>query len=191
MTAFSRSAGCLRFLRRFMGDKAGSAAAEMALWFPVVGFLTLNVVDVAVYIYSKMQVETAAEQAVGLVRQVCNSSTLLPATSPANHCSSTLTTQMTSAAQQTTLGTGVTLTGTPLLVEKYYCANTSGSLTWVADATGSPPANCSSVVTGSTAKPGIYVNATASYTYAPAFPGLSIMSYLSTSIQQTAWMRLQ
>ncbi|WP_176590859.1 TadE/TadG family type IV pilus assembly protein [Sphingobium sp. EM0848] len=187
MTALATSARGLRFLRRFMGNKAGAAAAEMALWFPVVGFLTLNVVDVAIYIYSKMQVETAAEQAVGLVRQVCNSSTLLPATYPTDHCSSTLSPQMASAAQQTTLGAGVTL-GT--LSEGYYCANASGALV-AAGTLSSPSADCSAAVTGSTAKPGIYVNVQASYTYVPVFPGLSIMSYLSTSIQQTAWMRLQ
>lgn len=156
----------------------------MALVFPMVGFIMLNVVDLAVFTYSKMQVELAAEQAVGIARASCTDAAKLSA----GTCGTTYSTQITAAAQQTTLGTDVTLSGTP--AEKYYCADANGTLVLVATPPSAPPANCSAVVSGSTAKPGSYISATTAFTYTPIFPGVSVVSYLTTSIQSTAWMRL-
>ena len=176
-------------LRRLLRNRSGTAAAEMALIFPVVGFITLNVVDFATFAYSKMQVDLAAEQAVGFARATCikeeNEAVL-----EAGTCGTTYSAEIASAAQQTTLGTDVTLVGTP--GEKYYCANDSGELKETDEAPPTPPpADCSGIVTGSTTAPGSYISATISYTYTPIFPGVSIASYLSTAITSTAWMRLQ
>jgi Flp pilus assembly protein TadG len=175
-------------IARLMADRSGSAAVEMALWFPVIGFVSLNVMDLGVYTFSRMQTELAAQAAVGVARNVCSTDAQLPATSPANHCSSTLVAQMTAAAQATSLGANVAL-GTP--TEGFYCANTAGNLVLVAAANATPPANCSGTVTGSTSAPGDYISVTATYAYAPFAPGITIMSALSVNIQQTAWMRLK
>lgn len=172
----------LRWARRFLADTRAVAAGEMALVLPIVGFITLNIVDLATYMYSKMQVDLAAEQAAGAVRKLCLDT-------PASSCGTTYATQMTAAAQKTTLGNRVTLVGTP--TEKYYCADASGNLVLVATPPTAPPATCTSVVSGSTAKPGSYIKAVSSYTYAPIFPGVSVASYLSTPVQSAAWMRLQ
>lgn len=170
------------WLRRFGIDTRAMAAAEMALIFPVVGFVTVNVVDLGTYMYSKMQVDLAAQQAAGTVRSLCTNP------SPAN-CGSSYLTQMQSAAQQTTLGTAVNVVGSP--TESYYCADASGNLTLVATPPAAPPATCAGTVSGSTSRPGSYIGVPTTYTYHAVFPGFSVASYLSTPIQSTAWIRLQ
>lgn len=163
----------------FARDTGGTAAAEMALILPIVAFITLNVVDVANFAYSKMQVDIAAQQAVGIVRVKCTNA----ATLNAGTCGTTYASAMQSAAESTTLGANVTLSGTP--TEGLYCAQASGSLV------STTAADCSGVVTGSTAKPGSYISATYSYAYSSIFPGASVASLISSPIQATAWMRLK
>ncbi|WP_066858875.1 TadE/TadG family type IV pilus assembly protein [Sphingobium sp. TCM1] len=179
--------GLLPLFRRFRAHRRGSVAVEMALCFPIIGFVSLNIMDLCVYIFSRMQTELAAQAAVGKVRNLCPDAKL-PATYPTGNCSATLSTDMAAAAQATSLGSSVTL-NTP--TEAYYCADDSGGLQLVAAIDATPPADCSTVVTGSTQAPGDYISVTASYTYVPFAPGLTIMSALSTNIQQTAWMRLK
>ena len=170
----------MRLLPRFLADRRGVAAAEMALVLPAVAFIVLNVADLGLYIFARMQVDLAAQAAVGAARVQCDT----PAELPISNCSG-LSTTMTNAAQTTSLGSAVTL-GTP--TDAKYCANTSGELRAPIPANA---ATCSGVVTGSTSKPGDYIRVTASYTFAPIFPGASVASYLESSIQRTAWIRLQ
>ncbi|MDH7637319.1 hypothetical protein [Sphingomonas oryzagri] len=179
----------LAFAKRFLRDAGAVAAAEMALIFPILGYVSLNVMDLGVYIFSRMQTELAAEAAAGAARNICVAAGKYPATYPAGNCDANLTTKLTAAAQATTLGTNVTIVGSP--GEGYYCANTAGTLVSVAAVSATPPANCSSVVTGSTTAPGDYINVTTSYTYTPFAPGLAITAALPATIQQTAWMRLK
>lgn len=176
-----------RCRHRFLRDASGVAAAEMALVFPIFALVALNIMDLCMYGVARMQTEQAAQAAVGRARSLCDTAGELPATYPSGHCAG-LVTEMTAAAQATSLGGGVTL-GTP--AEGYYCADAAGNLISVATIDATPPANCSSVVTGSTSAPGIYVSVTASHTFAPFAPGITLMSYLPTSIQQTSWMRLK
>lgn len=172
-------------LRRFLRSTRGTAAAEMALVFPIVGFILLNVVDFSVFAYSKMQVELAAEQAVGFARVKCIEAAKLDA----GTCGTNYKNDMLAAAQRTTLGTGVTLAADPQ--EKFYCADSGGTLVLVATPPTAAPADCSAVVAGSTAKPGSYITAQTQYTYSPIFPGVSVATVLPTLIQSTAWMRLK
>ena len=193
MTVAAKSTGsarrwCAGFLRNF----SGAAAAEMALIFPIFGYVGINVVDFGMYTFAKMETDLAAQEAVGVVRNLCNSSSLLPATNPATHCNASLTTKMLAAAQSTSLGTAVTL-NTP--TEAYYCATTAGALVQVAAVTATPPTNCSSGYTGapsgSTSAPGDYINVQASYTFVSLFPSATLANALHSPITQTAWMRLQ
>lgn len=183
----SGSRGSASLLRHFRAHRGGSVAVEMALCFPIMGFVSLNLMDLCGFIFSRMQTELAAQAAVGKVRNMCPSAKL-PATYPSNNCSSTLTASMTAAAQATSLGSAVILNSP---TEGYYCATGAGSLQLVAAINSTPPANCGTVVTGSTQAPGDYISVTASYTYTPFAPGMTIMSALSTDIQQTAWIRLK
>ncbi len=174
-------------LRHLLRDCRATAAAEMALVVPFLAFIGLNVADMSVYLYTKMQVDLAAHEAVGAARVLCDPlahPTWLPAVP---NCPS-LTTTMLSAAQSTTLGNYVLL-GTP--TEAFYCATTAGVLTQVAAYNATPPANCSVTVATSTAKPGDYISVTASYPFTSIFPGASIAASLPATITRTAWMRLK
>jgi Flp pilus assembly protein TadG len=178
----------LRIFRQamvFWRDCRGGAAAELALVLPALAYIVLNVTDLSVYIYSKMQVDLAAQEAVGAARSSCNTAALLPAT---QHCTGYAAT-MLAAAQTTSLGSAVTLTGA---TEKYYCADSTGAFsTTYTYAIGKQPATCSAAITGSTAPPGDYIQATVSYPFISVFPGASIASVLPSPITRTAWMRLQ
>ena len=175
----------MTMLRRLLGNSRATASAEMALILPGVAFILLNVADLGIYIYTKMQVDLAAQEAVGAARVLCDQASELPATV---NCGSSLTTTMTSAAQSTTLGSTVTIAGT---AEAYYCANSGGTLVQVAAANATPPATCTATVSGSTSAPGIYLQTTASKTFSPIFPGASVAAVLPATITRTAWMRLK
>ena len=172
-------------LRRLLKDCGGAAAAEMALVLPGIAFIALNVVDLSTYVYEKMQLDLAAQEAVGAARVLCDTAAELPAKS---NCGSTLTSTMTAAAQSTSLGTAVTITATG---EVYNCADSTGTFVQVANYDATPPATCTASVSGSTSAPGDYISATASYAYVPLFPGASVASALTTPITRTAWLRLK
>ena len=184
----TRHSGPFSRLRGFLRDTSGAAAVEMALCFPILGYVGLSVMDFGMYAFAQMQTETAAQMAVSAARSLCNAPGLLPATGSGAKCGSSVTTTMTAAAQDTTLGTSVSI-GTP--AEGYYCANSSGTLVSVAAITATPPATCATVVSGSTAAPGDYISVTASHAFSPFAPGVSIASLLPGTITQTAWLRLQ
>lgn len=172
-------------LRRLLRDCRAAAASELALILPGAAFIVLNIVDVSAYIYTKMQVDLAAHEAVGAARVLCDTAAELPATV---NCGSTLSSTMTAAAQTTSLGNGVTLSGT---TEKYYCANSGGTLVEVAAANATPPATCTATVSGSTSVPGIYIQTTASRAYSPVFPGATVVAAFPATIARTAWLRLK
>lgn len=167
-------------------DTSGAVAAEMALILPAIAFVLLNVVDLSLYIYTKMQVDLAAHEAVGAARARCDTAAELPAT--VNCGGADLDDAMISAAGSTTLGSTVTIAST---IEKYYCASASGTLDEVALTSETPPPDCSATVGGSTSAPGLYINTTASHSFNPVFPGATVAALLPATITRTAWMRLK
>lgn len=172
-------------LKRLLKDRRGVISAEMALIMPGIAYVLLNVVDLSMYIYTRMQLDLAAHEAVGAARVLCDTAAKLPAK---QNCGSTLDATMLAAARTTSLGSTVTL-GTSS--EAYYCADSSAVLQQVAAYSATPPANCSGTISGSTAVPGDYISVTASRTYTPLFPGASIAAMLPTTMTRTAWMRLK
>jgi len=176
-------------MRTVLRETGGAAAAEMALILPGIAFVLLNVVDLTSYIWHKMQVDLAAQEAVGAARVLCDerdASHALPATVTGN-CTG-YDTAMTAGAQSTSLGADVTITST---TEAYYCADANNVLQEVAAVDAVAPDDCDATVTGSTSKPGLYISTTASYTFAPVFPGASVASALTTPITREAWLRLK
>jgi len=172
-------------LTRLRGDQSGTAALEFALvgMFLVVGLL--NAIDVGYYTYQRMTVENAAQAGAQQAWKTCNDpSSMLPAT---QNCTG-LNTAITTAIQSSSLGTAITLaSGYP--AEGYYCVNSSGALQAVGSLS-SKPANCSAAG-NSALSPGDYIQVGVTYTYAPLFPGISVMGASGiTSITMTAWMRL-
>jgi hypothetical protein len=95
---------------------------------------------------------------------------------------------MEGAAQATSLGSDVTLNTASAA---WYCADAGSELVNVAAIESTPPADCSGVLSGSTARPGEYISVTASYTFSPIFAATSVAALLPSNIQRTAWIRMQ
>ena len=170
--------------RAFRHDRRGTAAVEFALAATLLVVALLNAVDFGYYMYQRMEVENAAEAGAQAAWKTCSDqSTMLPAT---ENCAN-LTTAVTAAIQNTSLGTAITLTsGSP--TEGYYCVNATNTL----QAVGSlslKPTDCSSVGRASVS-PGDYIQVSVTCPYAPLF-GISLMTASGiTSINMTTWMRL-
>jgi Flp pilus assembly protein TadG len=164
------------------GDRRGVAAIEFAIFASLISVGMLNVTDIAVYVYQRMQVEYATQAAAQAAWHACDINHL-PAT---NNCSG-LSTAVQNAVKGTSLGTRVTLqSGSP--AEGYYCVNSSNALQYVSDV-NSKPTDCSSV--GSPGlQPGDYIQISTTFAYAPMFPGVTVASAFSTPITKTALMRL-
>lgn len=177
---------------RFLSDRRGAAAAEMALWLTVLILPIMNVVDIGFYVFQRMQVELAAQAAVQAIRKQCYDS-YTPIT---QNCGS-ITSVATTAAQSTLLASGVTLaSGYP--AEGYYCVNGSNALVLVGSSgkVGTPPTkpnpnDCSGVIGGSTSAPSVYARVGVTYTYTPPFATISLASLLPSPIVRTAWLRME
>lgn len=174
-------------LRRCLRREDGVAAAEIALWAAALVPVVFGTVDLANYSYRKMQVNEAAQAAAQRAWLHCNTAAKLPV----RNCTG-VSAAMTTAAQATGLGTGVTVTTT---TDGYYCANSSSTLVLVGtignlSTLPTKPSTCASVTGGSPAAPGEYIVVSTSYTYAPLFGRLSITALLPTAVTRSAWLRL-
>jgi Flp pilus assembly protein TadG len=170
-------------LQYYRSDQDGAAAAEFALVLTLLAIPILNVVDFSLYAWNRMQLDNAAQIAVQAAWATCIPPTFLPATSNCPGMSAAVTT----AAQSTSLGAGVTVSST---TENYYCVNTvTNALVTVGTFPGTKPSDCSAVGSASDS-PGDYLKVTVSYAYTPVFPGVTIVSLLTTPVVREAWMRL-
>src|SRR5690242_4453321 len=102
-------------VRAFGRDRRGTAAIEFAFFASFLSIATLNVAEVSIYIFQRMQVENATQMAAQAAWKTCDTSQL-PATT---NCSG-LTAAVTSSVRSTSLGSRVQLvSGSPS--EGYYC----------------------------------------------------------------------
>lgn len=168
-------------LKDWRKDCRGVAGVEFAL---VGGFLCLavvNVADIGIYLYKRMNVENAALVGAMSALKACDA-TALPATI---NCPG-LNAAVTAAIQSTSLGAAVTLSGA--IGEGYYCINSSNTLQYVSDV-ASKPADCSAA--GMPAlKPADYVQVAVTFSYTPIFSGISVAGLFTTPITKTATVRM-
>ena len=109
-------------------------------------FLLLNVVDVSIYIYKRMQVEKAAQMGAQAAFNTCDE-TMVPATTKCPDLNSAIN----AAISSTSLGADVTLkSGSP--AEAYYCINDSGELQYVSSVSRKPD-DCSAAGMASCSRP--------------------------------------
>ena len=163
-------------------DQRGVAAVEFGLFAIFLSLALVNVTDVSIYIYQRMQAENATQVAAQAAWKACDPSQL-PATT---NCSG-LTTAVQNAVGSTSLGTSVSLiSGSPS--EGYYCVNSSNALQYVSSVS-SKPADCTAAGMPSL-QPGDYIQVQTTFPYAPLFPGLSVTGAFPTPINRTAIMRL-
>jgi Flp pilus assembly protein TadG len=169
--------------RSFLRDRRGVAAIEFAF---IAGFLCLavvNVSDIGIYLYKRMQVENAAQMGIMSALSTC-AVTQIPATVGSN-CSG-LSAAVTTAIQSTSLGTAVT----GAISEGYYCMNSSNALVLVGPVTSTKPTSCAAVSMPAL-KPYDYIKVAVSFAYAPLFSGASVGGLFTTPITKTAMVRMQ
>jgi Flp pilus assembly protein TadG len=191
--------GWLQALRQrvaaYRAGRRGASTTEFAIALIFLTLPLLNVVDLGVYAYRRMQVENAAQVAAHAGWAACPTSVNWPATDT-TRCPA-FAAAVSNAVRSTSLADAVTeAAGSP--AEGYYCPTHDGELVLVGTAgtVGAPPsdqpADCSAVPKASnpTAKPADYIQVSVSYPYAPLFPKVSVASYLTTPITRTSWVRL-
>ena len=167
--------------RAIWADQRGVAAIEFAFFAIFLSLALVNVTDVSIYIYQRMQAENATQVAAQAALKTCSSQ--LPATT---NCSG-LTTAVNNALGSTSLGTRVSfIPGSPS--EGYYCVNSASALQFVSNVS-TKPADCTAAGTPSL-QPGDYLQVQTTFHYAPLFPGLSVSSTFATPINRTALVRL-
>jgi Flp pilus assembly protein TadG len=174
-----------RFTRppiRWLATDAGTAIIEFALAAPILVVLLLNLFDFSVLIWSTMQTDNSAQMGAQAAFKLCAGGTPPALTNCAG-----LSTAVTTAAQSTSLGTGVTLaSGYP--GETFYC--TSGNTLQSVGTSPPSPYNCSGATpANAAATPGDYITVQVNYSYAPTFSGLSLAS--ARTLTATAMQRLQ
>ena len=164
-------------------DQRGTSAIEFSFFAGLLSLGMLNMTDVSIYLYQRMELENAAQMGVQAAWKTCDpNKNQLPATT---NCPG-LTTAITNAVQSTSLGTSVQ-SGSP--AEGYYCVNSSGALQYVS-AVSSKPADCTAAGMPSL-QPGDYIQITTTFAYAPLFPGITVAGNFATPITKTAIIRLQ
>jgi Flp pilus assembly protein TadG len=171
-----------KHLAALRSDSRGVAAIEFSLFAGLIGVSMLNVTDIAVYVYQRMQVEYATQAAVQAAWRTCDINQL-----PATNACSGLNDAVQSAVKSTSLGTRVSLqSGSP--AEGYYCVTTSNTLQYMSGV-NSKPTDCTAA--GSPGlQPGDYITITTTFAYAPMFPGITVAGTFATPIVRTATMRL-
>ena len=174
-----------RSIKAISVDRRGVAAIEFGIFVPLLFLALVNVVDVTIYLYQRMQVQNATEVAAQAAWKTCDLTVLPPTTDCSTLAASVTAVQ--NALGSTSLGTAVSLvSGSPSV--GYYCVNSSNALQYVS-AISSKPADCTAAGTPSL-QPGYYIQVQTTYTYTPIFPGMSISGTFPTPINSASLMRL-
>lgn len=171
-------------VKRLASDRSGLASIEFCIVTVVLMLGLLNGLEVARWSMQRMEVANAVRSATQAVWKACDTKKL-----PAKTNCPGLNAAISSGLQSTSLGTRVQLT-TNYPTEAYYCINGSGVLTQVGPITAAKPAHCGAA--GDTTRlPADYVMISASYTYRPMFPKLTVGELLPGTFTSTGSMRLQ
>jgi Flp pilus assembly protein TadG len=165
-------AGGMKLPSQWAREDRGAAAVEFAVWMVIIVWPLLNVVDLGVYVFQKMQVDNAGQAAAAQVFNNCGQTTLSPIL--ANCSGAKLTSGADSGAHSTSLGSDVTVA--------YKTECVGGTL----KSGGDPSVTaCPSGMSS-----GDYIGVTVSYTYHPVFPNLTVTSILDSAMGKIAWMRM-
>ena len=171
------------FLRRLRRDDRGIAGVEMALIASAFSVAALNAGEIGRYAFLLMEVRQAAQAGAEAAIKTCDTAHL-----PATTSCTGLTTAVTAAVQgASSLGTSVTLNGS--ISEAWYCLDAHGVLQ-NAGAAGSRPSDCTAYG-GAGVAPALYVQIPTTYTYAPLFGSVTVATNFPTTINRTAWMRME
>jgi Flp pilus assembly protein TadG len=161
-------------------DQRGVTAIEFALVSVSLVFLLLNGIDLGRYIYYRDQVENATQSGAHAVWERCDPTKLpiVPKCFADQAVAKTAVASVIAAIVPGVTGDRVTLD------QGYYCPDAAGTLHAVTNV-ASPPSQCISGVI-----PGVYVRVEVTYSYAPLFGNLTVVSMFGTSTSTTSYMRL-
>lgn len=163
----------MRRIECFSRETGGAAALELAIWASLLVVPVLNVIDVGLYLFQRVQVENAAQMAATAAWKVWPNCTETPPMTPAATTCTAMTDASVLGAHSTSLTNTVTV-GTPTIGK--YCVE-GGAIK--AGGTCAGAANAS------------YVTVTVSRSYSPMFGGVSIAGTFSSPITLTAWTRVK
>jgi Flp pilus assembly protein TadG len=173
----------LRSLKLILSDRSGSSGVEFALIAAIMLFLLLNLIDVARYIHTRMEVRIASQMGAQAAVTACDidkvpATTLCPGLIPA----------VTAAVQSTTLGSNISLASNSPS-EGYYCINSANDLEYVA-AVSKKPDDCSKAGTPKL-QPSDYLIVDVTYQYETLFADLTVARLFSSPITSNARIRLK
>jgi len=169
-------------IKAISADQSGVAAIEFGIFAPLLFLALVNVADVTIYLYQRMQAQNATQVAAQAAWKACD----LPQLPATVNCPG-LTTAIQNALASTSLGTAVSLvSGSP--AEGYYCVNSSNALQYVSNVS-SKPLDCTAAGMPSL-QASDYIQVQTTFTYTPIFPGLSISGTFPSPINSASLMRL-
>jgi Flp pilus assembly protein TadG len=152
-------------------DSSGAAAVEFALWLTILVYPLINVFDLGVYIYKRMELDNAAQMSAQAIFNGCGQ--IAGANATLSSTCSNFTTYRDAGVHSTSLGSNVSATTS----EGAYCTTGTGSA-----------ATLTTTCASGTVK-GHYLTVTATYTYTPLFRAATITSVLNTNLSRSYWMR--
>ena len=171
-----------RSWRSFRRDCRGVAAVEFSALSGFLSLAVVNVSDIGIYFYKRMQVENAALVGAMSALKACDASHL-----PATVNCPGLVAAVMAAIQSTSLGAAVTLNG-GTVSEGYYCVNSSNDLQYMSSV-ASKPADCSAAGMAAL-QPADYLQVSVTYSYIPVFAGISVAGMFTTPMTKTAMVRM-
>lgn len=169
------------FLLRFVRNRRGGAAIEMALVTVFLAAGIMNVTDLGRYAFARMQLASASQAGMAAALATCDTAHV-PATT---NCPG-LNSAVTSAIHSTPLAGNIDMQGG--FTEGYYCLNNAHELQYVASVS-LKPADCSAVNNPS-ATPSDYLGIIVVNTFTPMFPSMTIVAALPETMTKSAWMRM-
>lgn len=172
-----------RLPREIIDDCRGVAGIEFALIGSILIFLTLNLVDVSRYYYTRMEVQNAAQIGAQAALASCDGTKV-----PATTMCSALTSAVTAAIQSTSLGSDVSLAADSPS-EGYYCINADKSLQYMSDVSNKPQ-NCSAAGMPGL-QPSDYLVVQVTYPYSTLFADLTVARLFDTPITASGFIRLK
>jgi hypothetical protein len=161
----------MNILSNWARQERGAAAVEFVVWMAIIVWPFLNVCDLGLYVFQKIEVDNAGQAAATQLFNNCGQTTVSPILT---NCSAAKVSSATAGASSTSLGGTVTVT------HKTECVG--GALK-----SGGDP---SVTACPSGMSTGDFIGVTVAYTYHPLFPNTTVTSILPSAMGRIVWMRM-
>ena len=188
MTRFRLTEILVGYLRR----ERGGAAVEFAIWTMLLVPIIVNVMDIGIYGFQRVQLSNAGQSGAQAAWTIWYANKCTYPTKTIGNCggNNTISTAVTNAIKQSSVmglaSPAQFAQGTPTDAPGYYCpATTTNVLTSVGSAT------CPAGSANQGAAAGYYDVIRVTFTYQPLFAAASVVSLLGATMTQDTYIRLQ